>query len=83
MAKRRDYYSELLELFNNYLNRFPFAYFELARTRRTDWMVWIKEKPDSEPVICEQELTAEAACKKAVVQLQKHLNKLEKTDSEK
>lgn len=69
-----NYLLDLENLFEEYQSRYPFAYFELARTRITDWMCWIKENPkDSKPVVCEQGLSMEEVCVDAYQKLKAYL----------
>jgi hypothetical protein len=49
----------------------PYCYFELAYTRRTDWMAWICSKPreddpDRKVLACGQGDTPDEACRNAL-----------------
>ena len=48
---------------------YPFLYVEIARTRVTDYMAWLRVKPDGDLIVNGQGLTAEDACKDALKQL--------------
>lgn len=74
-SKKRNYYVELIYLFYEYENYYPFAVFSLYRLKSVDWCITIGEMPSKPAFICEQELTAEAVCKKAVKALTKYLIK--------
>ncbi|WP_444942743.1 hypothetical protein ACJJIK_10835 [Microbulbifer sp. ZKSA006] len=48
-------------------NHYPFLYVEIARTRTTDWMAWLKEKPNAASSLATgQGDTAEEACERAL-----------------
>lgn len=47
----------------------PFLYVEIARTRVTDYMAWLRVKPSGELIVTGQGLTADEACKDALEQL--------------
>jgi hypothetical protein len=44
----------------------PFLYVEIARTRTTDYMAWLRMKPDGALIVSAQGLTADEACKEAL-----------------
>ncbi len=50
-------------------NDYPFLYVEIARTRVTDYMAWLRVKPDGDLIVNGQGLTADDACKDAISQL--------------
>ncbi|TDR82160.1 hypothetical protein DFP86_102274 [Paludibacterium purpuratum] len=62
---------KLIGIHTEYLDANPYCYFELAYTRRTDWMAWICSKPhadDPDRVVlaCGQGSTPEEACARAI-----------------
>jgi len=52
-------------------NIFPFLYVEICRTRTTDFMAWLREKPNGKLIVCGQGATANDACKDAMEQVNK------------
>lgn len=66
----------LIAIHNELLGEYPYCYFELAYTRRTDWMAWLctkprEDDPERKVLACGQGLTAEEACAEAVSAAQK------------
>ena len=62
---------QLLEIYEEIVEVNPYAYFELARTRQTNWMAWITTKPREEDpnrkILAKgQGSTPEEACQKAL-----------------
>lgn len=47
----------------------PFLYVEIARTRVTDYMAWLRVKTNGELIVTGQGLSADDACKDALEQL--------------
>lgn len=62
---------QLLEIYESIREVNPYAYFELACTRQTDWMAWIcsnmrEEDPNREIIAKGQGSTPEEACENAL-----------------
>ncbi|QFT55615.1 hypothetical protein [Microbulbifer sp. THAF38] len=58
-----EFINKAVELENHY----PFLYVEIARSRITDWMAWLKDKPGSKLLLaCGSGSTAEEACRDAL-----------------
>lgn len=78
VAKPRaaDPIKRLIAMHNELLGEYPYCYFELAYTRRTDWMAWLctkprEDDPERKVLACGQGLTAEEACAEAIAAIQK------------
>lgn len=62
---------QLISLHASMLEEIPYAYFELAYTRQTEWMAWITSKPreddpNREVFACGQGSTPDEAAKDAL-----------------
>jgi hypothetical protein len=73
-------YQDLLDLHAGLLETNAYCYFELAYTRRTDWMAWLcSNHRDDDPnreVICNgQGATPEEACRSALKNYHQRQNK--------
>jgi len=71
-----DPIKRLIAMHNELLGEYPYCYFELAYTRRTDWMAWLctkprEDDPERKVLACGQGLTAEEACAEAISAAQK------------
>ena len=71
-----DPIKRLIAMHNELLGEYPYCYFELAYTRRTDWMAWLctkprEDDPERKVLACGQGLTAEDACAEAISAAQK------------
>lgn len=71
-----DPIKRLIAMHNELLGEYPYCYFELAYTRRTDWMAWLctkprEDDPERKVLACGQGLTAEEACAEAIAAIQK------------
>lgn len=66
---------ELLELFDDAINKYPFLLFELGYTRVTDWMVhiWNKAGGVEVKILTTQAIEREDACEEAIIELKKFL----------
>lgn len=74
--KAADPIKRLIAMHNELLGEYPYCYFELAYTRRTDWMAWLctkprEDDPERKVLACGQGLTAEEACAEAISAAQK------------
>lgn len=67
-----DAVSEFLQMANELENKYPFLYVEIARTRTTDWMAWLREKPGKEHrlIACGQGLKPSEACRDALSKIE-------------
>ncbi len=68
---------EVTEVFEEVINHYPFAYIEIARTKITDWMVYVhtfhkKNDPRFKEIAHSQELTMYEAVVEAVTQLEQN-----------
>lgn len=66
-----DYFDQLLKTHAGLLEQNPYAYFELAYTRQTEWMAWLCDKPATDDparkVIARgQGESPEEACRRAL-----------------
>lgn len=66
--ERRDYINEAIALHAKMLQENSYCYFELARTRQTEWMLWIcsnarEQDPNRKVLVNGQGFTPEDACK--------------------
>jgi len=71
-----DPIKRLIAMHNELLGEYPYCYFELAYTRRTDWMAWLctkprEDDPERKVLACGQGLTGEEACAEAISAAQK------------
>ena len=66
MSNNHTYLTALLVIHDGMLEQNPYAYFELAYTRQTEWMAWICSKPATEVIAKGQGSTPEDACRKAL-----------------
>ncbi|KEP91397.1 hypothetical protein DA11_06935 [Aeromonas caviae] len=67
--------AEFLCVAEQLIGTHPYLYVELARTRTTDWMAWLRTKPnENEGVLLAtgQGLTPDEACRYALAQLKKN-----------
>lgn len=72
LIQEKDPIRELIKLHAKELDQNDYAYFELARTRRTDWMAWIctnlvDNDPDRKVLATGQGSTPEKACSNAII----------------
>ena len=62
------YIEEFLDLARDLEGQYPFLYVEIARTRTTDWMAWLRVRPDGDLLAFGQCSTPNEACKQALEQ---------------
>lgn len=60
---------KFLKIADDLIDEYPFLYVELARTRTTDWMAWLRKKPDGELIANGEGLSADEACADALNQI--------------
>ena len=68
----------LIKIHTELLKENPFCYFELAYTRRTNWMAWIcsnmrEDDPDRKVIACGQGSTPEKAAVEALTFYEKNI----------
>lgn len=69
--------SRFLKVAEDLIDEHPYLYVELARTRATDWMTWLRKNPHSDLIASGGGLTAEDACRDIILKLESDVTDLE------
>lgn len=64
--KQEGAVTKFLALAEELIDQHPYLYMEIARTRTTDYMVWLRKKPDGHLIVSAQGGSVEEACQEAL-----------------